>query len=58
MASCSFMFSMLQLSRTTYLVTFLHDDLSYAWVAAGLGLSVRQLGGMGGRVVWGYAADR
>ena len=58
MASCSFMFSMVQLSLTTYLVTFLHDDLSYGLVVAGLALSVTQLGGMGGRVVWGYLADR
>jgi MFS family permease len=27
-------------------------------VAAGLALSVTQLGGIGGRVVWGYVADR
>ena len=58
MASCSFMFSMVQLSLTTYLVTFLHDDLSYGLVAAGLALSATQLGGIGGRVVWGYVADR
>lgn len=58
MASCSFMFSMVQLSLTTYLVTFLHDDLSYGLVAAGLALSLTQLGGIGGRVVWGYVADR
>jgi len=58
MASCSFMFAMVQLSLTTYLVTFLHEDLSYGLVAAGLALSVTQLGGIGGRVVWGYVADR
>lgn len=58
MAACSFMFSMVQLSLTTYLVTFLHDDLSYSLIAAGLALSVTQLGGIGGRVVWGYVADR
>lgn len=58
MAACSFMFSMVQLSLTTYLVTFLHDDLSYGLVAAGLALSATQLGGIGGRVVWGYVADR
>ena len=58
MAACSFMFSMVQLSLTTYLVTFLHDDLSYGLVAAGLALSVTQLGGIGGRVAWGYVADR
>jgi len=58
MASCSFMFSMVQLCLTTYLVTFLHEDLSYGLVAAGLALSVTQFGGIGGRVVWGYVADR
>jgi MFS family permease len=58
MAACSFMFSMVQLSLTTYLVTFLHDDLSYGLVVAGLALSVTQLGGIGGRVAWGYVADR
>lgn len=58
MAACSFMFSMVQLSLTTYLVTFLHDDLAYGLIAAGLALSATQLGGMVGRIAWGYAADR
>ncbi len=58
MAACSFMFSMVQLSLTTYLVTFLHDDLNYALIAAGLALSATQLGGMAGRVAWGFVADR
>jgi predicted MFS family arabinose efflux permease len=58
MAFCSFMFSMVQLSLTTYLVMFLFDDLSYGLVAAGLYLSVTQLGGIGGRIAWGYVADR
>jgi MFS family permease len=57
MAACSFMFSIVQLSLTTYLVTFLHDDLSYALIAAGLALSATQLGGMAGRIAWGYVAD-
>ena len=58
LATCSFMFSMVQLSLTTYLVTFLHDDLAYGLVAAGLVLSATQMGGMGGRIVWGFVADR
>ena len=57
MAGCSFMFSMVQVSLTTYLVTYLHDDLSYGLVAAGLLLSVTQMGGIVGRVAWGYVAD-
>ena len=58
MAACSFMFSMVQMSLTTYLVTYLHDDLAYGMVAAGLLLSISQVGGISGRIVWGYVADR
>ena len=58
MAACSFMFSMVQMSLTTYLVTYLHDDLADGMVSAGLLLSVTQMGGIGGRIVWGVVADR
>lgn len=58
MALCSFMLSMVQLSLTTYLVTYLHQELAISLVAAGLALSVAQMGGVGGRIVWGYVADR
>ncbi len=58
MAACSMLFSMVQLSLTTYLVTFLHQDLGYGLVAAGLVLSFAQMGGVAGRVAWGYVADR
>jgi MFS family permease len=58
MAVCSFMFSMVQLSLTTYLVTYLHDDLNYGMVSAGLLLSVTQIGGIGGRIAWGAISDR
>jgi MFS family permease len=58
MAACSFMFSMVQLSLTTYLVTYLHEDLSYGMVSAGLLLSVTQIGGIGGRIAWGVISDR
>jgi len=58
MAACSFMFSMVQMSLTTYLVTYLHDDLAYGMVSAGLLLSVTQMGGIGGRIAWGVVADR
>ncbi len=57
MAGCSLMFSMVQVSLTTYLVTYLHDDLAYGLVAAGLLLSITQVGGIVGRIVWGYVAD-
>ena len=58
MAGCSLMFSMVQMSLTTYLVTYLHDDLTYGLVAAGLLLSITQAGGIVGRIVWGYLADQ
>lgn len=58
LAGCSFVFSMVQLSLTTYLVTYLHTTLAYTLVAAGLALSVAQVGGMAGRVLWGWVADR
>lgn len=58
MAACSFMFSMVQMSLTTYLVTYLHQELAFGLVAAGLALSAAQMGGIGGRITWGYVADR
>lgn len=58
LASCSFVFSIAQLSLTTYLVTYLTDSLAYGLVAAGALLSLSQVGAVLGRVAWGYAADR
>lgn len=58
LAICSFFFSATQLSLVTYLVTYLYDSLAYGLVAAGFALAVSQTAGMGGRVFWGYVADR
>ena len=58
MALCSLLFSMVQLSLTTYLVTFLNQDMQYSLVSAGLVLSCSQMGGIVGRITWGYVADR
>lgn len=58
LASCSFVFSIAQLSLTTYLVTYLTDSLAYGLVAAGALLSISQVGAVLGRVAWGYASDR
>jgi MFS family permease len=58
LASCSFVFSIAQLSLTTYLVTYLTDSLAYGLVAAGALLSISQIGAVLGRVAWGYASDR
>lgn len=51
-------FAAVQMSLTSYLVTYLHSALGYSLVTAGLVLSVAQAGGVAGRIVWGYASDR
>jgi predicted MFS family arabinose efflux permease len=58
LAGCSFVFSMCQLSLTAYLVIYLGAVMSYGLVASGLVLSLVQIGGVAGRVLWGYVADR
>ena len=58
LAGCSFLFSIVQLSLTTYMVTYLTDSLAYGLVAAGFVLSLSQMGAVAGRVLWGWAADR
>lgn len=57
LAACSFVFSTAQLVLTGYLVIYLNQVLAYGLVTAGLALSVAQIGGIGGRILWGYVAD-
>ncbi|UOD50470.1 MFS transporter [Orrella daihaiensis] len=57
LAAVSFLFAITQLSLTTYLVTFLYEDLGWGLVAAGLALTVSQAAGVGGRILWGWMAD-
>jgi MFS family permease len=58
LASYSFIFSAVQMCLATYLVTYLHSALGFGLVAAGAVLSTAQVGGVIGRIVWGYIADR
>ena len=58
LAACSFLFSAVQVSVTTYLVTYLHETLALTLLAAGAALSVAQLAGVVGRIAWGAIADR
>lgn len=58
LATCSFVFSIVQVCVTSYSVTFLTHDLRWTLVAAGGALAVAQVAGVVGRVLWGAVADR
>ena len=51
-------FAGLQLSFFTFVVAYLTESLAYTLVAAGFALSVANVGGVAGRIVWGWVADR
>jgi predicted MFS family arabinose efflux permease len=58
LATCSFVFSAVQVCVTSYSVTFLTHDLRWTLVAAGGALAVAQIAGVVGRIAWGAVADR
>ncbi len=58
LALTSGVFSSVQMSFGTYLVSYLKLGLGFSLVAAGLIFSAAQLAGVAGRVVWGAVADR
>ena len=58
LALCTLVFSTVQVSLSSYLVSFLDGPLQWTLVQAGLALSVAQTGGVVGRVLWGLLADR
>jgi len=43
---------------TSFVVVYLTEALHWSLVAAGLALTVTTLGGVAGRIVWGFVADR
>jgi MFS family permease len=53
----SIAFSAIQVSLSTYLVIFLIDRTGAGLIAAGLVLTVTQLAGVAGRILWGSVAD-
>jgi MFS family permease len=57
-AACSFAFSMVQVSLTSYLVSFVNGELGWTLVAAGAALAAAQTAGVVGRIGWGLVADR
>lgn len=58
LALCTLVFSGVQVSLTSYLVSFLHDDLAWTIVAAGAALSIAQLAAIAARILWGLISDR
>jgi sugar phosphate permease len=58
LAVVSFLFAICQMSLMAYLVTYLYEDLGWGLVAAGAALTVAQAAGVGGRILWGFIADR
>lgn len=57
LAMCSFVFSAVQVCLTAFLVSYLTAQLRWPLVAAGVALSVSQVAGVVGRVLWGWVAD-
>lgn len=58
MALCSLVLSMVQVSLTSFLVSWLTGDLRWTLVAAGAASALSQGGGVVGRILWGWVADR
>jgi MFS family permease len=58
LALTSFAYAGMQTSIGTFLVTYLVDQVALSPVSAGIVLSFAQAAGVGGRVLWGAAADR
>lgn len=57
LALVSGVYSAVQISFITYLVSYLKLELAYSLVAAGLMFSAAQIAGVLGRVLWGAVAD-
>ena len=57
MAAVSFVLSGIQIALTSYLVSFLTAGLLMNALAAGSLLALSQVGGIMGRIVWGYLSD-
>jgi sugar phosphate permease len=57
LALTGFIYAALQVCLMSFLVVYLTETLSYSLVAAGLALTVANLGGIVGRIVWGAVAD-
>jgi len=55
---CSFVFSIVQICLSSYLVTYLNISLKWSLIAAGVGFSLAQFSGVAGRIAWSIVADK
>jgi MFS family permease len=58
LAAVSFILSGMQIALAAYLVSYLTASLAMTALLAGSVLALSQLGGVIGRIAWGYVADR
>jgi predicted MFS family arabinose efflux permease len=58
LALVSLAYSATQVCLTSFLVVHLTETLNFSLVAAGLALTSATIGGVAGRIAWGYVADR
>jgi MFS family permease len=58
LALVSFAYSAAQVCLTSFLVVHLTESLRFSLVTAGLALTSATIGGIAGRIGWGYVADR
>jgi len=58
LTTTSFFYAATQMCLTSFVVVYLTEALHWSLVAAGLALTVTTLGGVAGRIVWGFVADR
>jgi predicted MFS family arabinose efflux permease len=57
LAAVSFVFSGIQIAFTSYIVSYLTADIALTAVVAGTMLALSQMGGVVGRITWGYLSD-
>ena len=58
LALTGFVYAATQVCLLSFLVVYLSEEMGFSLVAAGLALTVANLGGITGRIVWGAFADR
>jgi MFS family permease len=58
LALIAFFYAAAQMCLTSFIVVYFTEALQWSLVAAGLALTVTTLGGVAGRIAWGFVADR